>query len=160
MNELKNIYEKGNQIFDSGFIWFCTNIILAILPTFLSCLYQIISTDKEIKIIVYIKDYFTGHFTDILLLVFSISCNLFTLSINKDKLIHIYIKKITISISVILFVISGSFYFFLVGCEKTVNNVFIYIISMFCIFFCSIMGWLIESKHDKYNKEKAKCKEK
>ena len=142
MKEPSNVYKNGEKLFGSGFIWFVTCVILVILPTFCSYLFKCISEEKILGI--------TDYFTDILLLLFSISCNLFTLCINKDKLIHRTIKKIGMIVSVTLFVISGLYYFYLDGMKKHPNNAIICIISLFCISCCSIIGWIIEFKNDKY----------
>ena len=142
MKGSSNIYKNGEKLFGPGFIWFVTSVILVILPTFCSYLFKCISEEKILGI--------TDYFTDILLLLFSISCNLFTLCINKDKLINKTIKKIGMIVSVILFVISGLYYFYLDGMKRHPNNAIICIISLFCISCCSIIGWIIEYKNEKY----------
>lgn len=143
MKDENKIYQNGEKLFGSGFIWFITSIILVIFPTMCSYLYKCIAAEKWISI--------TEYYSDILLLFFSISCNLFALCINRYKLIHKRMKKIGLIISCIFSAFSGTFYFFIEGLGKKPFIHYVCIASLICICVCSVFGWILEYKHDKYS---------
>ena len=88
------ITEKDTSLFGSGTIWFITCVVVTALPTLCSCIFRFVTENEILTMSLFLSGYLFVHLKDILLITFSISCSLLTLSIDKSKIIKKTIKKI------------------------------------------------------------------
>lgn len=136
--------KKFEKILNTCCGWINTNVILVIAPTLFAYLYDMISHEKFPDITVY--------YDSIILIIFSVSCNLYTVcsdirSNSMKKIIVNLIKKI----SFIFAIFYGGFHFHIIALEKLiVSNKFL-IFSLVLLILDSILGCIFANHHTIYN---------
>lgn len=148
------INEKDTNLFGSGTVWFFTCVVVTALPTFCSCIFRFLSENEQLTVSIFLNNYLFEHLKDILLIAFSISCSLLTLSIDKSKIIRKRLKKVGIVLSIIAGGLSSFYYFYVDGKNDVGKND----AGMLCFYLiltiiCSIIGWIIGNQHDKLLKQ-------
>lgn len=159
MDEME--FERDVNLFGSGTIWVITCVLVTAVPTLCSCIFRFISENENLSISIFLSNYLLIHLKDILLITFSISCSLLALSIDKSKLIKKNLKKVGIILSGASGILSSFYYFYIDGKEdfnpqndfSGKNDFNILIFYLILIIGCSIIGFIIGNRHDKYTKE-------
>lgn len=144
--------DNDKNLFGSGTMWFITCVLVTAIPTLCSCIFRFVTENKTLTFSLFLSKYLFVHLKDILLIVFSISCSLLMLSIDKTKKIKRIMKKIGIIFSGIAGVFSSFYYFYIDGKDDIYgeNGIFILCFYLILIIICSIIGFLIGNLHDKY----------
>lgn len=128
----------------SALTWFCSTVPICVAPIALSYLFCSYTSGKLLDI----KEY-----TDsIILMICSIACGLMVLAFDSSKKFgKIRTSSKIYSCSVAL--VSGGFYFYIVGCEKEVKDNCIFVIGAVLIIICVLDGIILGKIHDKNTRE-------
>lgn len=132
-----------NAIKESG-AWLYSNIIFVILPTALVYIYELISQEKFPDLLKY--------YDSIILIIFSVSCNLFAISSDNrsNSLKKIFVNAIK-KISRYTAVFYGGFHFYIIGSDNYIVNKHFLIVSLIILLLFSICGCIFACHHALYN---------
>lgn len=131
--------------------WMYYSVLVVIIPLILTIGFTYIVKDGDMKL--------TEYVDDIILIVFSVSCNLLALCCDKSKKIGYKVRGIFKDCALFVLVLSWSFYMLV-----TLRNIKITYkgwLIVFCGIFvlvCTAIGVLICGKHDKLEREFKKKK--
>lgn len=150
LNEFR--MKEGDNHLSDGDNWLVCSVILVLLPTGLMYIFDWISNWRMPNI----QDY--GN--DFLLVLFSISCSLFSIYYDKKRLIWKKKRTICLYVSGALSVMSGMFYAFMEGKDETVPANSFYFVLVFLILWYSYNGRNTINQHVAYEKKEKEIIEK
>lgn len=155
MNNEPMHQKRSENVFRSGFVWLLTCVIVAISPIFISCLFHFITENDTLSATLFFYRYLRPHLKDILLIGVSVACGLMSLSLDRSKYIKRGVKQAGLIIAAVTLTYSCLLYFFIdgKGSNQIKHNTWLLHICMLFILLCSIIGYYIENKHEKYTNE-------
>lgn len=139
----KYLQEHG-RLFGSGFAWVTYCVIFVILPTFLKYFYDFISKEGMLNIIDY-QD-------DILLVLLSVSCSVFSICNDiRSRLIKKILRQTIVIIFTLAGVISLLLHIYIVIVEDYTYSARIIYMALVLIGVGGVIGYFVASHHKQYD---------